>query len=146
MSNILLFILYSILILTLIHLFAIGYIKYRSSKKPPITLISNNDKMESIEYSEKLIKFAKDLIIEISTFRFSEFIDARNPEKVSRIHYEKLAGEVAKEVYEKINIKNILFEYTIFTKKYFEELIILYSINVNKSLLEKYYNEINGGK
>ena len=27
-----------------------------------------------------------------------------------------------------------------------EELIILYSINVNKSLLEKYYNEINGGK
>ena len=99
--------------------------------------------MESISYSEKIIEFTKNMISEISMLRFKEFVDHLDTSKVAKSHYENMASEVAKEVYNKININNILFQYTLFTKEYFEELIINYSIEINKALILNYYN--NGG-
>jgi len=144
--NILLFIFYSILILILIHLISLGYISYRRSRTPPVTLINNRDKMESIQYSEKILEFTKNIIKEISIIRFKEFVDHIDTSKVAKSHYENMASEVAKEVYTKINMNNILFQYTLFTKEYFEELIIDYSIEINKSLVLNYYNNIGGNK
>jgi len=102
--------------------------------------------MESIQYSEKILEFTKNIIKEISIIRFKEFVDHIDTSKVAKSHYENMASEVAKEVYTKINMNNILFQYTLFTKEYFEELIIDYSIEINKSLVLNYYNNIGGNK
>jgi len=91
------------------------------------------------------MKFTKNLIEEISVIRFREYVDHTDITKVSKKNYQLVASEAAKEIYNKINLNNILFEYTLFTREYYQEFIINYTIHVNKLLVLDYYNKQTGG-
>jgi len=140
MTNILLFIFYSILILILINFIGFGWYIIRKNKKPPKTLITNNSKIESIEYSKQLLEFTRGIISDYIVSKFKEFTDNTDMEKVAKPNLQKLISELTIGVYEKININNILFEYTLFTKEYYEEYIIQFTINLIKQLTENYFN------
>ena len=103
-------------------------------------LKNENNRIET-EYSEKMLEFAKMLTTQVSILKFKEFIDSHDISKVNRIHIKELASTVAEYVHASINISNIDFNETLFTKEFYEKYIIDTSFNTIKSLLDRVIND-----
>lgn len=103
-------------------------------------LKNENNRIET-EYSEKMLEFAKMLTTQVSILMFKEFIDSHDISKITRINIKELASTVAEYVHASINISNIDFNETLFTKEFYEKYIIDTSFNTIKSLLDRVIND-----
>lgn len=103
-------------------------------------LKNENNRIET-EYSEKMLEFAKMLTTQVSILMFKEFIDSHDISKITRINIKELSSTVAEYVHASINISNIDFNETLFTKEFYEKYIIDTSFNTIKSLLDRVIND-----
>lgn len=96
---------------------------------------------ESPEYSHEVLEYLRSFTVEVSAITFRNFIDNHEIEKITKATMTKLVEDTAKIVNESINVGNIRFNDTLFTRKFYDKYIIDISMISIKELLEKAVNK-----
>lgn len=132
------------IIILLIFYYFILLFKFTKVEESVDNIISslNNQYNESNKdvYSEKIFNFTDTMINKISILKYSSFIDGHYTDMITKANIEKLASDVATEVYNSIDIDKINFNNTLFTKEFYEKYIIETSLTTIKRLIEKTIN------
>lgn len=104
--------------------------------------LRESNKVKVVDYSKQVLDFIRMIVSQVAIIKFRTFIDNNDIQKISKVHIEKLASEVAINVKHSININNISLENTIYTKEFFDEYIIETSILMIKQMFEKTIEEM----
>lgn len=126
----------------LVHsLIVLAKLKIQESKMNQMykQLQSENTK-EATNYSEKVLEYTKMFIGQITVLKFKAYVDNHEIDKVTKANIQNLASDVATTVHKSINLDNIQFDDTLFTKEFYEQYIIDSSLMHVKRLLEKTIN------
>lgn len=93
---------------------------------------------ESIKYSKELLDYTTEVINNESVRQFEKFKEGKeNVSLITRKQVEKLIEEISSIVYNGLKIESIDFDKLMFSKEYYESIIIGHTIFIVSGLIEK---------
>lgn len=98
--------------------------------------------IKNIKYTNTLLESTRSIINTVTYMELKTFVDNNEPSMVSKAQLADLAKQIANKVHSSINYQNIDFNYVIFSRDYFDEYIIKFTINALKQLWENIIREM----
>lgn len=93
---------------------------------------------ESIKYSKELLDYTTEVINNESVRQFEKFKEGKNDLKlITKKQVEKLIEEISSIVYNGLKIESIDFDKLMFSREYYESIIIGHTIFIVSGLIEK---------
>ena len=93
---------------------------------------------ESIKYSKELLDYTTEVINNESVRQFEKFKEGKeNVSLITRKQVEKLIEEISGIVYNGLKIESIDFDKLMFSREYYESIIIGHTIFIVSGLIEK---------
>lgn len=101
-----------------------------------------DNEFKAVEYSKSTLEFIRDFCIQISVYKFKDFMDGHKIEMVTEMILKGLIKEICEFININLNYDVIIYGYSLYTKSYIENYIIETVVVTIKELFDKASIEI----
>lgn len=127
--------------ITLYHYYKLKHLSLKNDIE--YRRLENENKNKTVEYSNRVLELIRSIVGQIAVIKFRTFQDTHDMNKITKANVEALVKSVAEMANESLNMNNIFFKDTFFTKHFYERYIVETSVILIKQMVDKAISELN---